>query len=606
MGDSVRGGWRERLDVGAASRFVVPAGDAGAALLAACGDLGASEADVRRAAAAVARAAPGFRLGSTPLSFEGGGAAAVHVAAAAGAQGALDALGVLISEAGDAGGAGAGWADAARPDGATPLALAAAGGHAGCVARLLAAGAAVRPPRGLDGGACFNSPVAAAAQHGHVEVLRALLDHLGAAGGDADVDVDVTPLFGDDEGVFAEVRASLAAKDAAERAAAEDARRERAERSKVAAERHAAAYAEDKEKDEDKYKDRDKDKDTGKDDEEDGVIRDASDDEDDDGYVELLEDGRNPRRCTDSDESDGEDGDGVADRFRPQGVRTRPRRRWWPGRGPPGEGRVLAYPPTPLFWAAWSGHAPCVRLLLARGARADRVCLVIAAASTPLYVASASGHAEVVQALLEGGAGPGAALPPEGRFPLWRAAQYGHAACCALLLQAGADVDQRVGPDREYGGSTALWRAAQFGRVDVLRLLLASGADVSLATQSPPCDHAHTPVEVAAWSGQADALEVLLGAGGVPSAEAIYRARLMKRVSDAHLRCEAVLLAAGAPPEDDPWQLTPDQRRAAQDKDVPRAPTWPPDGRADLAHVPRDPSLPEDARVSLNPEADWF
>ena len=567
----------------AEERFVTPGGEAGLALVSLCRDPASSASAVRDAIEAVAGGGPegGFDVGRTHVSFDGGGATALHVAAEAGAEAAVEAVLGSVSEA-----SREACANAEREDGATPLALASAGGHLKIVRQLLSAGAAVRPPRGLDGGACFNSPMAAAAQHGHVDVLRALLEH---GGGELDVDKDVTPLFGDDEGLFAELSKQLELKDAEEREAAAEMRRVRAQQAREAAAKHQKAYEEDHKDDAE--------------DEEDGVIRDGTSSGSSSESEEPAEGEKNPRRWSDSEESDEED---LEDKFRPQGVRPRPKRHWWPGRGQPREGRAVAMPMSPLYWGAWSGHAECVRLLLERGADADRLCLVITATSTPLYVACWGGHADVVRALLEGGASPGAALPPEGRFPLWRAAQYGHAECCSLLLDAGADVNQRVGEDRESGGSTALWRAAQFGQVDVIRVLLAAGADVSLPTRSPPTEHVHTPVEVAAWSGQGEALRVLLAHGGVPSAEAIYRARLMKRVSEEHQQCEEILLAAGAPPENDPWEQTPEQRSSAEEKAHPRVPVWPPAGRADLADSPRDPNVPNDARVSLNPDADWF
>src|SRR3954452_25156049 len=92
---------------------------------------------------------------------------------------------------------------------------------------------------------------------------------------------------------------------------------------------------------------------------------------------------------------------------------------------------------TPLHLAAFFGQTDAVRLLLARGATADRNGTGWMT-GTPLHAAASGSHAGVVRVLLEAGADPNN-RQRHGYTPLHSAAANGDLASVELLLDAGAD-----------------------------------------------------------------------------------------------------------------------------------------------------------------------
>ena len=92
---------------------------------------------------------------------------------------------------------------------------------------------------------------------------------------------------------------------------------------------------------------------------------------------------------------------------------------------------------TPLHLAAFFGQADAVRLLLARGATADRNGTGWMT-GTPLHAAASGSHASVVRLLLEAGADPNN-RQRHGYTPLHSAAANGDLESVELLLDAGAD-----------------------------------------------------------------------------------------------------------------------------------------------------------------------
>jgi len=89
------------------------------------------------------------------------------------------------------------------------------------------------------------------------------------------------------------------------------------------------------------------------------------------------------------------------------------------------------------MWAANSGHADCLGVLLAAGARVEDRS---GAGETALLYATMKGHTACLRALLAAGAEVGV-CGIDGRTALMSAAQNGHAACLRALLAAGADVE---------------------------------------------------------------------------------------------------------------------------------------------------------------------
>lgn len=123
---------------------------------------------------------------------------------------------------------------------------------------------------------------------------------------------------------------------------------------------------------------------------------------------------------------------------------------------------------TPLMWAAASGHAGLVRLLIARGSHID--ARGSGAQCTALMLAAANNHCDVVESLVERGAQLNA-QDLAGASALLLAAQRGHTAIVQQLLRAGADAALR-----SYSGETALAAAAAGGHTAVVRVLLGASS----------------------------------------------------------------------------------------------------------------------------------
>lgn len=157
---------------------------------------------------------------------------------------------------------------------------------------------------------------------------------------------------------------------------------------------------------------------------------------------------------------------------------------------------------TALTFAAGSGNAPGVKLLLGRGAdpsmdRTDGITVLMMAANvgspdivgdllerkvnvnvqdengtTALAYAARGGFVPVVKALLDAGAEVGTP-DHEGRTALMGAAINGHAEVVRMLLKKGGSIDAR-----DAGGRTALMLAAAYGdHPAVVEALIAGGAD---------------------------------------------------------------------------------------------------------------------------------
>ena len=152
---------------------------------------------------------------------------------------------------------------------------------------------------------------------------------------------------------------------------------------------------------------------------------------------------------------------------------------------------------SPLFIAADKGHHKVVRLLLEAKADQDQstdrgasplfaatsrdqlqsISLLLEAQAdmekadarglTPVFVASLNGHAGAVQMLLEAHADPSKATGANGATPLSVAVHRGNVAIVRLLLRAGVDVDQA-----NHKGETPVSIALQRGHLEVHRLLL--------------------------------------------------------------------------------------------------------------------------------------
>jgi ankyrin repeat protein len=131
---------------------------------------------------------------------------------------------------------------------------------------------------------------------------------------------------------------------------------------------------------------------------------------------------------------------------------------------------------TALHWAARSGDAEIVRMLLYAGANVKAVTRL--GAYTPLMMAAALGHAEAVAALVSAGADV-KAVNSTGSTPLMLAARSGDARAVTMLVENGADPNAR----EQVFGETPLMFAAADNRVDAIAALLKGGADPKLTSK---------------------------------------------------------------------------------------------------------------------------
>ena len=95
---------------------------------------------------------------------------------------------------------------------------------------------------------------------------------------------------------------------------------------------------------------------------------------------------------------------------------------------------------------------------------------------TPLHWAASSGKAETIEVLIAAGANP-AARSESGSTPLHTAASSGKAETIEVLLQAGANLEARA-----EGGLTPLHWAAYWGKAEAIEALLQAGADAKALT----------------------------------------------------------------------------------------------------------------------------
>jgi len=132
---------------------------------------------------------------------------------------------------------------------------------------------------------------------------------------------------------------------------------------------------------------------------------------------------------------------------------------------------------TAVHWAAQSGNAAILELLLNAGAEVDPTTRI--GSYTPLHIASARADGAIVGKLLEAGADASATTSNSKVTALHLAAQeVGGAEAVKALLEFGADPNAREGA----AGQTPLMFAAGKNRVESIELLLGAGADPSLAT----------------------------------------------------------------------------------------------------------------------------
>jgi hypothetical protein len=131
---------------------------------------------------------------------------------------------------------------------------------------------------------------------------------------------------------------------------------------------------------------------------------------------------------------------------------------------------------TPLFDAAFNGHADAVKALIAAGADMETKC--DDRETTPLIDAACDGHIKVVEVLLLAGANKDAKNKYDDTA-IDSAAWKGHTDIVRVLVIAGADVNSKP-----FSNFAPLHCAVRVNDVDLVKLLLEAGASKDAENRS--------------------------------------------------------------------------------------------------------------------------
>ena len=206
---------------------------------------------------------------------------------------------------------------------------------------------------------------------------------------------------------------------------------------------------------------------------------------------------------------------------------------------------------TALYCAASKGRLEVVRLLLSRGVKVEGWNR---SSCDPLCVAAFNGHLGCVRALLTAGS-PMIIGRRHGFSAVNGAAQNGHVEILEYFLQLGFSANAESTP----AGGTPLLVAAIEGQLSCIKALLAAGADVNRAN-----DNSRTALHFAAVHQQPDAVALLLAGGArVDLRDREGKTALWSACERGHECVVAGLLAAGANPRMAVGAVTP-LARAAQ------------------------------------------
>ena len=203
---------------------------------------------------------------------------------------------------------------------------------------------------------------------------------------------------------------------------------------------------------------------------------------------------------------------------------------------------------TALHWAAYHDQTDLTRKLIAAGAEIGSVTKF---GITPLTLACQNASEATVQLLLENGADPHTTRDGEESV-LATAARAGDAGTVRALIAAGASIDRT-----DENGQTPLMWAAAAGNTEVVKALVQNKADQTVTLKS-----GFTALTFAIRNGHTDTTQLLLadntdinqtlqnGRTG-KSKSATGMSLLMLAIENAHYELAAMLLEAGADPNDD-------------------------------------------------------
>jgi ankyrin repeat protein len=168
---------------------------------------------------------------------------------------------------------------------------------------------------------------------------------------------------------------------------------------------------------------------------------------------------------------------------------------------------------TALFYAAWAGDARSAEQLLAHGAEVSPRAKRFWACITPLHIALQRRHRDVVSLLLDHGADVDAHGAEEGQYwptPLQIGARWGTLDDVNRLLDHGADPNGGAVIPGSFGASGLTW-AVFAGNEELVHLLLKRGLDL----QHP--NH-QAILHLAAERGHSTVIRLLIGYGANPLA----------------------------------------------------------------------------------------
>jgi ankyrin repeat protein len=169
-----------------------------------------------------------------------------------------------------------------------------------------------------------------------------------------------------------------------------------------------------------------------------------------------------------------------------------------------------AYGWTALMFAAWQGHADCVKTLLSAGADPDVLSMEV----------------------------PSSFLETRGGYPpttaLREAIQGGHFAIVQLLLDKGARID-----------GTAIALAARTGDIPLVERLVKLGANVNEKSESA---FYASPLCAASATGKLEMVQWLVSHGADPNLVALRHTPLVAAIEADEVRIVKYLLENGAEP----------------------------------------------------------
>ncbi|MFJ1267836.1 ankyrin repeat domain-containing protein [Legionella lytica] len=149
-----------------------------------------------------------------------------------------------------------------------------------------------------------------------------------------------------------------------------------------------------------------------------------------------------------------------------------------------------------LCRAAELGHLDVVKIFLAAGADVHET---ISAGATPLYFAALVNKTEIIKTLLGSGANINRLIGEEKETPLHIAAYKGHREAVEILLQHKPYINQK-----NLNGETPLFLAARAGHTEVVNVLIESDAEIMQARND-----GLTPLDIALRGGLVEVVQCI-------------------------------------------------------------------------------------------------